>query len=388
VDAPLDGYRVLSLAEQYPGPMATMVLADLGADVVMVERPAGGDPTRRFSGHFEALNRNKRSVALNLKLDEGREVFLTLLESADVLIEGFRPGVMDRLGLAVPRLRERFPSLVCASVSSYGQTGPFREHGSHDLTTQAAAGFVTTSDGGRPAPVSLPLADISSAMFATIGIVASLLARTGSSHGAYVDVSMLDCLVSWRSTTLVSALNDLDPAPYPPEDPGYGVFAAADGSLVALSVAGEDHQWRELCDELGLTEFREVAEVDRNARHAELDAELSSAIAKVDGPGFVTRCSARGVGAGLVADLPEIALNPQVVARGQIVRAGGPDGPQVVRQPLLFDGSGTDINRPAPALGEHTREVLREAGLRDGDVDQLLASGVVAETLSRINRED
>ncbi len=377
--APLAGYRALSLAEQYPGPLATMVLADLGADVVMVERPAGGDPTRRFSGHFEALNRNKRSVALNLKSDEGRELFLTLLESTDVLIEGFRPGVMDRLGLAVPMLRERFPGLVCTSISSFGQTGPFRDRGAHDLTTQAAAGFVTSVDGGRPAPVSLPLADISSAMFAAIGIVAALLGRTKSSEGAYVDVSMLDCLVSWRSTMLVSALNDLDPAPYPPEDPGYGVFVAADGSLVTLSIAGEDHQWRELCEELGLTQVRDVAETERNARHAELDAELSRAIAEVDGAGFVTRCSERGVGAGLVAGLPDVALNPQVVARGQIVRAGAPDGPRVVRQPLLFDGEGSDVGRAAPALGEHTREVLLEAGLSEADIDRLLMSEVVAE---------
>jgi crotonobetainyl-CoA:carnitine CoA-transferase CaiB-like acyl-CoA transferase len=379
VKSPLDGYRVLSLAEQYPGPMATMVLADLGADVILVERPDGGDPTRRFSGHFEALSRNKRSVALNLKSDRGRELFLDLLEGADVLVEGFRPGVMDRLGLAIPMLRERFPGLVCASISSFGQTGPFRDRGAHDLTIQAATGFVTSLAGGRPAPTPLPLADISSAMYAALGIVTGLLARTDSGRGVYIDVSMLDCLVSWRSTMLVSALNGLDPAPYPPEDPGYGVFEAADGSLVNLSIAGEDHQWRQLCQELNLPDLGELPEAERNVRAAELDAVLVSAISELDGPSFVARCSSRGVGAGLVAELPSVATNEQVVARGQIVRAGAQDAPRVVRQPLLFDGEGSEIRCPAPGLGEHTREVLREARLGEAEIDELVAAGVAAE---------
>jgi crotonobetainyl-CoA:carnitine CoA-transferase CaiB-like acyl-CoA transferase len=190
---------------------------------------------------------------------------------------------------------------------------------------------------------------------------------------------MLDALVSWRSTMLVSALNDLNPAPYPPDDPGYGVFRAADDSLVTLSIAGEDHQWRSLCEELGLLEFADLTEAQREQRAAEIDAALCGAIGERGGFELVQRCAERGIGAGLAAELAAVADDPQVVARGQIVHAGGPGGPRVVRQPLLFDGEGSMVNRSAPTLGEDTRCILGEAGLSAVAIDELMSAGVVAE---------
>lgn len=377
---PLAGFRVLSLAEQYPGPFATMILADLGADVILVERPNGGDPTRRFSGHFEALSRNKRSVAVNLKSERGRDVFLRLAETADVVVEGFRPGVVDRLGIGAQTLRRLVPSIVYASISSFGQTGPLSPRGGHDLTMQAAAALVATRPGGgRPAPAPLPLADIASAMYAALGIVTALLARQRSSEGSHVDISMLDALVSWRSTMLVSTLNELDPAPYPPDDPGYGVFVTEDGRLLTLSIAGEDHQWRALCEELGLDDLADLREADREKSAESIDERLACAIRGRTAAWLEERCAARGIGAGIVKELAAVAEDPQVVARGLLVRAGD-DGPLVVRQPLLFDGEASTVRHAAPLLGEHTRELLKEVGYADGDIDELLSERAVAQT--------
>jgi crotonobetainyl-CoA:carnitine CoA-transferase CaiB-like acyl-CoA transferase len=375
---PLAGIRVVSLAEQYPGPYATMILADLGAEVVMVERPAGGDPTRRFTGHFEALNRNKRSVAVDLKSERGREVFLKLVARADVMIEGFRPGVMARLGLDPVDLRRRFPDLVCASVSSFGQTGPLGDRGAHDLSVQGLAGLV--SKGDRPEPAPLPLADIASAMFATIGILAALFGRERGGTASRIDVGMLDALVSWRSTAIVSALNGLSPAPYPPDDPGYGVFQVGEGGeLFTFSIAGEDHQWRALCEVLGRDDFGALDVRRRESRRTELVGWLREALRAADPRRLESELGARGVGFGLVNDDADVAKDPQVAARELVVPVESDPALRVIRQPIRFDDRLGRVARPAPRLGQHTREVLQELGCPPAEIDELFLGGIVAE---------
>ncbi|MCU1494578.1 MAG: hypothetical protein JWO62_2342 [Acidimicrobiaceae bacterium] len=372
---PLDGVRVVSLAEQYPGPYATMILADLGADVILVERPIGGDPTRRFSGHFAGLNRNKRSLSLDLKSDGGSDVLWKLLATADVMIEGFRPGVLSRLGFAADTLRERFPALVQASVSSFGQTGPLSPRGGHDISLQGMAGFVEL--GETPGPVSLPLADLSSAMFAAIGIVTALFARTSTGEGDVLDVAMLDALVSWKSTALASALNGLDPAPYPPDDPGYGVFSTSDGPIT-LSIAGEDHQWRGLCLAVGLSDVSDLSTEAREADAANLQKRLSKALLQEPWPEIERRLAEAGVGFGPVKHVTAITEDPQIVARRIIVPT--PDDTRVVQQPIRFRSSAHDtaVRRGTPLLGEHTLEILSELGYESPAVSELLASGAAA----------
>ncbi|RFA08533.1 hypothetical protein B7R54_04310 [Subtercola boreus] len=371
---PLTGIRVVSLAEQYPGPFASLVLADLGADVILVERPDGGDPSRRFSGHFEGLNRNKRSIVLDLKNEPGIGAFHRLLETADVLMEGFRPGVMERLGLGAEKLRSQHPELIYASISSYGQTGPLSRRGGHDLSIQALAGFV--SQGENPAPVELPLADTTSALYATIGIVTSLFARTSSGRGTHVDVSMLDALVALRSTSLTSSLNAMTPAPYPPEDPGYGVFRVGPKrELAALSITGEDHQWRELCAVIGLADLAEVPTLEREARRSELRGRLEEAFTHYELADIEDELASRGVGFGGVNDDSAVANDPQVIARGTIVEIEGSGGVRVVRQPIHFDDYAGEVEKRAPRLGEHTREVLTGIGYSESDIEDFIAAG-------------
>ncbi len=358
---PLAGVRVVSLAEQYPGPYATMLLADLGADIVMVERPGSGDPARRFPGLFAALCRNKRSVALDLKSAQGLADFLLLVDSADVVIEGFRPGVMDRLGIGAQALRVRRPELVFVSISSFGQTGPNAAVAGHDLSIQAAVGMIDVPVGqeaGYALPV-LPLADIASAMFAAFGVVTALFARGKSGQGARIDVSMFDSLASWMSPFLVPPANGLPTRILPPLDPGYGLFVTADKHQLTLSIAGEDHMWSALCQLLELGRFALLPEQERNERAAEIGPPLRAAIARWTYDDLYRQLEARGIAFGPVRRLDQVLTDPQVVARRMAVQVDGPNGMQTfVRQPLLIDGQVQEILRQAPQLGQHNTELL------------------------------
>ena len=359
---PLAGVRILSLAEQYPGPYATLLLADLGADVILVERPAGGDPSRRFPGLFAALNRNKRSVTLDLKSAAGHAEFLTLVDSADVVLEGYRPGVMARLKLGAQALQARKPGLIFVSISSFGQTGPGVGVAGHDLSIQGAAGMIDVAPGaeaGFALPV-LPLADIASAMFAALGIVTSLFARTRTGAATTIDVSMLDSLVSWMTPFLVPPMNDLPTRALPPEDPGYGLFGTADERQITLSIAGEDRMWEALCGLLKLDQFAHLNEVDRSARGTEITPFLRVAIAQWPCDALCARLEAEKIAFGPVLKLREVLTDAQMRSRRMTLDVASPTGgaTKFVRQPLVLNGDIGRVERAVPALGEHNAELL------------------------------
>jgi crotonobetainyl-CoA:carnitine CoA-transferase CaiB-like acyl-CoA transferase len=358
---PLAGVRILSLAEQYPGPFATLLLADLGADVILVERPQGGDPSRRFPGLFSSLNRNKRSVTLDLKSEQGRAEFLRLVDTADVVVEGYRPGVMARLKIDADTLRARKPSLIFVSISSFGQNGPSAAVAGHDLSIQAAVGMVDVPIGQEAQfelPV-LPLADISSAMFAALGIVTALFARSGSGRGAQIDVSMLDSLVSWMTPFIVPPMNGMPTRQLPPADPGYGLFETADGRQITLSIAGEDHMWAALCRVLGLDAYAGLREAESCARADEIKPHLRAAIVRWPYDALCERLESERIAFGPVRRLQDVPLDPQIVARRMITEIDGPGGKlRYVRQPLVIDGEVGAIVRSAPELGQHNAELL------------------------------
>jgi len=362
--APLAGIRVLSLAQQYPGPFATMLLADLGADVVLVEQPGHGDPSRRFPGLFAALNRNKRSVVLDLKSPQGRDDFLALVDTADVVLEGFRPGAMDRLQLGPDHLRTHKPDLIAVSISAFGQTGPLSALAGHDLSIQAAAGMLDIPVG-KEAETSLPrlpLADIASAMYAALAIVSALRARDRAGDGATLDISMFDGLVSWMSPFIVPPLNGLPLRPLPPLDPGYGVFATADGRQITLSIAGEDHMWRALCDFLGLGDLAGLTESERDQRTSQITPRLRQAIRQHELDTLCRVFTERRIAFGPVNTIEALIEDPQVAHRGMIETwHGGDAGMRFVREPMGFVSTGDVIRRGVPALGEHTTALLDEA---------------------------
>ncbi len=374
---PLAGVRLLSLAEQYPGPFATALLADLGADVVLLERPSGGDPTRAFPGFHEALARGKRSVALDLKAPGGRSAFLALVARADAVLEGFRPGVMARLGLGYEDLRRVNGQLVYVSVSGFGQDGPYRNRPGHDLSYQALAGtlYGQLADGGLPRPTTLELGDLSAGLFTAQAVLVGLVRREREGQGSYTDVSVFDGLVSLLSAHLGPVLNGTGPPGFPHE-PGYAVFRAADGRLLSLSVAHEDHFWRRLCAVLGLDGEEDLSSAQRLADRDRLSGLLAGRIATRNRAEWNRLLSDADIPHGDVHDLADLAGDPHVAAR-QLLTTTSSGGQQrrFVRQPLTVDGVGWGPESGAPALGQHTAEVLGEAGLSHADIQALLASG-------------
>lgn len=373
---PLTGLQVLSLAEQYPGPYATLILSDLGADVVLVERPGTGDPSRQFGPFFESLARGKRSVALDLKDPAGVAALLSLCRTADVLLEGYRPGTMARLGVGPEQVRDVNPRLVYASISGFGQDGPYRDRPAHDVSYQAVAGHLhdRLQSPGRSAAPALALGDLSSGMFTVIGVLAALAQRDRTGRGSHVDVSMTDGLVSLLTAHLVPVVNGTGPPAFPYE-PGYGVFATRDGALLSLSVAHEDHFWRLLCSACDLDDVADLSSAARLEQHGVLVDRIAQAVGAHDRPAWEERLTRYEVPHAWVNALDEVPDDPQVRSRGMFVTVPAAHGRPArvhVRQPLAFDRDAPGPRTHAPEVGEHTREVLRRAGCADDVVERLV----------------
>lgn len=379
---PLDGVRVVSLALQYPGPFATLLLADLGADVLVVERPGQGDPTRAFPGFHSALGRGKRSVALDLTHEGGREALRALLRDADALLEGFRPGTMARLGFGPEDVRRDHPELVYVSVSGFGQTGPNAARPGHDLTYQAEAGMLYEHlpPAPPPPPPSLALGDLAAGIFAAQSVLAGLVQRGRTGQGCAVDVAMTDCLTTLLAAHVGPVVNGDGPPGFPYE-PGYGVFATADGVHLALGVAHEDHFWRALCGLTGMDDDRELTSRERFAAADRLQKALAAAIAGRTVDEWEAAFLAADVPFGRVRALDELPATPQAVARGMFGRVESPSGPKVaVRQPLIWDGEAPAPRRGTPLLGQDTCDALRQAGVDEAALTELLAHGAVHDS--------
>jgi crotonobetainyl-CoA:carnitine CoA-transferase CaiB-like acyl-CoA transferase len=355
---PLDGIRIVSLAEQYPGPFATLLLGDLGADVVQIERPSG-DPSRAYPGFYEALNRGKRSVVIDLKEAADARSCRELVDAADVLLEGFRPGVMDRLGLGYAAVRASNPRLIYVSISGFGQDGPYRDRPAHDLSFQAMAGLL--DDGvAEPAVPGLSLADLSAGVFAAVAALTGLSARATSNTGGYYDVAMFDSLLSFMTSRLVPIVNTW-PADTLGLDPGYGLFATSDGRWVSLSIAFEDHFWNALCHRLELLDVADLNSDERTTRRAELHELVAQQISGRTADEWESRLGAADVPFGVVRALDELAAAPHVAARNllQPVQRAGEDY-LALRQPLVVNGEPFGPRGGAPLLGQHTDAVLEE----------------------------
>jgi crotonobetainyl-CoA:carnitine CoA-transferase CaiB-like acyl-CoA transferase len=358
---PLAGIRVVTLAEQYPGPYATLLLADLGAEVVIVERPQGGDPARLFPQFHAAMNRNKRAVTLDLKTAAGRDGLRALLATADVLMEGYRPGTMQRLGFGYDDVARLRPGIVYVSITGFGQTGPYRDRPAHDLSYQAVAGmmYAQARQGGTALPGDVAIGDLSSGMFAALGTMAALIERARTGRGRHVDVSMTDGLVSWMSALLVPTMN-AQPLPDVSSEPGYGVFRCGDGRLLTLSIAHEDWFWRPLCELLGLHDAAELGRTERIARATSLQEAITARLASAPRAEWAQRFDAAGIPWGPVHDLPEVAADPHFRERALFTDVTEADGTQrrYVAQPLMFDGLRPGPERGAPALGEGNAQLL------------------------------
>lgn len=359
MSGPFHGVVVLSMAEQLPGPYATLLMADLGADVILVERPGIGDPARAFPDFFASVSRNKRSICLNLKNGGDKEEFLKLIRRADVLLEGYGPGTAARLGVDYESLRQVKADLIYASISGFGQTGPYRSRPAHDISYQAIAG-VLADQARRPGKTpEIPLGDMSAAMYAAFSVSAALFGRERTGQGTYIDVSVADGLVSWMTTLLVPVMNrgaQVDVT----GSPGYGNFACADGMVLSLSVAHEDHFWRPLCAVLELGDAAEMNHSQRIVAADELRARVAEGVGKMTLAQWASKFDEMGIPWSPVQSLEQVADDVHFKQRGLFATVLNANGkPEVhVRQPVRFSAYPAMPLTRVPALGEHNEEII------------------------------
>jgi len=395
---PLAGLKVVELAHIMAGPVCGRMLADMGADVIKVERVPHGDASRGFappeidgeSAAFIMMNRNKRGIAVNLKHDDGRDIVRRLLEDADVVIENYRKGTMDRLGLGYEELHARNPRLVFCEISGFGRTGPFADHGGFDLVAQGYSGLMSiTGEGpGRP-PVKCgpPITDITAGILAAMGVLAAIVERNKTGRGQRVDTSLFEAGITqtfWQSAIALATGHSPGPlgSAHPLNAP-YEAFETSDG-WITLGASSED-TWRRLPPVIGRPELlddpRFTLNKDRMAHREALVSELTDAFEQRSTRDWLERLEEAGVPAGPVLSIGEMLAHPQTLARGMVVETehGRLGKIETLGFPVKFSDTPASVRHAAPTLGEHTREVLVELGFGADRIDELLRAGTILE---------
>jgi len=391
--AALAGIRVLDVTQVMAGPFCAMLLADLGADVIKIEPPAG-DSTRQMprgvgadSPSFNAVNRGKRSAVVNLKSAAGRDIFHRLARSTDILIENYRPGVMDGFGLGYAPLAETNPRIIYASISGYGQTGPQRAKGGFDLIAQGVSGImsVTGEPGGPPMKAGVPLTDLSAGLFALVGILAALEARHRTGRGQHIDASLVDAGVAlslWEATEYFSGGGI--PAPMGSAhrmNAPYQAVRCADG-YITIGAANE-RLFRRLCDVLGHPEWTRLPDFADNAsrvrNHDALADRIETITAERPRDYWLQLLEENDIPCGPINNYEQVFSDPQILAREMVVDVDHPTlgHLKALGSPLKLSGTPVDVRRRAPLLGEHTVEVLREAGYSEPEIEELRRSMAV-----------
>src|SRR5712692_2145896 len=391
---PLSHIRILDLSRIMAGPWAGQILADLGADVVKVERPGAGDDTRgwgppflkdrsgaetREAGYYLAVNRGKRSITLDLDKPEGQRVVRALAERSDIVLENFKVGTLARFGLGYEQLKAVNPGLIYCSITGFGQSGPRRDAAAYDFMIQAMCGLMSVTGepddkpGGCPEKVGVPIVDIMSGMYAAIAVLAALARRNETGRGDYIDIGMLDvgvaCLANQAMNYLVSGKPPRRTGNAHPNIQPQDVFASRDGYMVL--VAGNDGQFAKCCEVLGHPEWTTDERFAKNAGRVRNRAVLTPLIAEIlrqrDTADWIARLEAAGVPCGPINTVPQVFEETQVRDRGMLVDIAHPLAgtvPQVVR-PMRFAEAPLAFERAPPLLGEHTEEILRELGIDD-----------------------
>jgi glutaryl-CoA transferase len=391
---PLSHIRVLDLSRIMAGPWAAQILADLGADVVKVERPGAGDDTRgwgppflkdasgaetREAGYFLSVNRGKRSITLELDRPEGRQVVCALAERSDIVLENFKAGTLARFGLGYQELKAVNPRLIYCSITGFGQSGPRRDAAAYDFMIQAMSGLMSVTGeadgqpGGGPQKVGVPIVDIMSGMYATIAVLAALARRNESGRGDYIDIGMLDVgvalLANQAMNYLVSGQAPRRTGNAHPNIQPQDVFATGDGHMVL--VVGNDGQFCKCCEVLGQPQWASDERFARNAARVRNRAVLTPLIADIlrqrRTADWVARLEAAGVPCGPINSVPQVFDDEQVRHRRMLVEVAHPLAASVpqVASPMRFTEAPLAVERPPPLLGEHTGQILRELGIED-----------------------
>ena len=393
--SPLDGIKVLDLTRVLAGPYATMLLGDLGAEVIKIEQPGTGDESRNFgpfkngfSLYFMSVNRGKRSVTLNLKTERGLAIFKQLLTQTDILVENFRPGTMKNLGLDYETLKADHPSLIYAACSGFGQTGPYAQQGAYDMIIQGMGGIIsiTGEPEGPPVRVGTSISDITAALFTTIGILSALHHRNQTGKGQFVDVAMLDSLVAVLENAVVRYFATGEaPKPLGARHPAitpFEAFASADGYVIIA--LGNDVLWSKFCEHVDRKELisdeRFQTNADRTENHSELFPILSEIMSQRTTDDWIDALGNIGVPCGPINTMDKVVSHPQVQAREMITRVahqitGEVEVPGV---PIKLSETPGNVDAPAPSLGEHTTEILTDVlKMSPDEVAKLKQDGVI-----------
>lgn len=396
MSGPLEGITVLDFTRVLSGPYCTMQLADMGARVIKIEHPGKGDDTRAWgppfingeSAYFLSINRNKESLTLDLKSPAARGILDTLLAKADVLVENFRPGTMQRLGLGCEQLAERYPRLIYCSISGFGQSGPRTKEAGYDAVVQAEGGLmsITGAADGQPFRLGVAISDIASGMFAAQGIAFALIARERSGKGQRVDIGMLDATAAlltyqagiyFATGTTPKRMGNRHPTIVP-----YETFEASDGDFV-LAV-GNDEQWRRFCAVAGLEALASDERFATNrARVGNYEALRPLLAEKLRGrtrAEWVERLRPAGVPCGAVRDVAEVLQDPHLEARGMIqeLEHAVVGAMRVTGVPVKLSDTPGAVRTPPPTLGQHTVEILtKDLRFSEAEVQRLRAEGVI-----------
>lgn len=373
----LEGVKVLDLTRVLAGPYATMVLGDMGADIIKIEMPGVGDDSRQFgpyvkgeSAYFLSLNRNKRSITLNLKKEKARRLFIEMVKKCDVVVENFRPGTMEKLGLGYEELKKINPSIIYAACSGFGHTGPYSQRAAYDAVVQAMGGImsITGEKDGKPTRVGPSIGDITAGLFSAIGILSALNYRNQTGKGQMVDVAMLDCQVAILENAIARYVVTGE-IPMPAGNRHTSIvpfepFETLDGEI--MIAAGNDGLWGKLCKIMDREDLIEDDKFKTNPLRNENYTELRPIIAKIIGTKtsnqWLQILEEAGVPNGPINTIDKVLENPQVNAREMIKEvyhptAGGLKMPGV---PIKMSETQGEIVKPAPILGQHTEEILKE----------------------------
>lgn len=387
---PLDGVKILDLTRLNPGAYCTMLLADMGADVLKIEQPGRGDYLRHTpplignqSSMFLTLNRNKRSMTLNLKSEEGKEIFTKLLNSYDILVESFRPGVCIRLGIDYDTLKKDHPELIYCPITGFGQDGPYKNLVGHDINYLALSGILslTGEKNGPPIVPGIPIADIAGSMFAVMGILLALISRQKTGKGQFIDISMFDGVVSWltiQAARFIANGKSPERETWPAGgEPFYSVYQTKDGKYVAVGAA-EDKFWRILCEKIGAKDLLEDR-MAKDQRAKEVINRLSNIFKTKSRDEWFQILYDLDSCLTPVKTLDEVFTDPHVEHRGLIFDLNCPGSGNVkqLALPVKFSGIKPEIKIPPPSLGQHTDSILNELGYEKNDIEQLKTKGVI-----------
>ncbi len=392
---PLDGVRVLDLTRILSGPYSTMLLADLGAEVVKLEPYPEGDDSRGNppfvngeSMYYVSLNRGKKSIVVNLKSDEGKEIFYRLLAKADILVENFKPGTMEKLGLGYEALKQRQPKLIYCAISGFGQTGPYRNRAAYDAVIQAMGGImsVTGQAGGSPTRVGTSIGDITAGLFATVGILGALRVMERGGEGQMLDISMLDCQVALVEGQIARYFGT-GKIPQPVGNrhataTPFDMFNTKDGHVIVA--VQKNSMWESFCKVTGLENLLADERFATNATRCDNEPALKAIIAPV----LMTKTTAEwidifskaNVACGPLNNIAAVVADPHILSREMIVEVEGHKKLGKVKYPgipLKYSATKCSVEAPAPILGQHSEEILTGCGFAADDIDGLKSRGIV-----------